>query len=232
MAKESFLLYTSIYEPIKELTDEQLGRLFRAILLYNLEQPHEVDADLMMAFKFIKQQEDANNKRYQEMVEKRSMAGKKGGAPKGNKNASKKNKTSKTSKTSLFDDEYEYVNDNENEINGEKKEYIKKKAPTFVPPTLEEVKEYVAEKGLKMDAEHFYDHYTSNGWKVSGRTMMKDWKAAARSWAKNEEKFKGRTPHGTSVGERAYNMLHFASEGHPEIWIEEEKKFKELQKYM
>lgn len=32
------------------------------------------------------------------------------------------------------------------------------------------------------EAENFWDHFESNGWKVSGRTPMKDWRAAARKW--------------------------------------------------
>ena len=51
----------------------------------------------------------------------------------------------------------------------------------FVPPTVQEVSEYCAERGNNVDPEHFVAHYESNGWKV-GRNSMKDWKAAVRSW--------------------------------------------------
>jgi predicted phage replisome organizer len=53
----------------------------------------------------------------------------------------------------------------------------------FTPPTLEDVEEYCKEKGV--DAQKWHDHYTSNGWMV-GRNKMKDWKAAVRTWARNE----------------------------------------------
>lgn len=56
----------------------------------------------------------------------------------------------------------------------------------FTPPTLEEVREYCLEARLCMDSDKFYDHFASNGWKVSGKAPMKDWKAAARNWARNE----------------------------------------------
>jgi hypothetical protein len=46
------------------------------------------------------------------------------------------------------------------------------------------VQEYVEEKGYHIDAEKFVDYYTSNGWKV-GRNCMKDWKAAVRTWERN-----------------------------------------------
>jgi hypothetical protein len=37
--------------------------------------------------------------------------------------------------------------------------------------------------------ERFYDHFTSNGWLVSGKTPMKNWQAALRNWRMNDLKF-------------------------------------------
>ena len=54
----------------------------------------------------------------------------------------------------------------------------------FVKPTIEQVADYCRERGNSVDAERFIDHYTSNGWKVGGNPM-KDWKAAVRTWEKN-----------------------------------------------
>ena len=54
----------------------------------------------------------------------------------------------------------------------------------FVPPTVEEVKEYCKERQNNVDAERFVDYYTANDWKV-GRNKMKDWKAAVRTWERN-----------------------------------------------
>lgn len=55
----------------------------------------------------------------------------------------------------------------------------------FVPPTIEEVEDYINEKGYRVNAHKFIDYYTSNGWKV-GKNQMKDWKAAIRNWARND----------------------------------------------
>lgn len=65
----------------------------------------------------------------------------------------------------------------------------KKKARAFIPPTVQEVKAYCAERKNKIDAERFVDHYKSNGWMV-GRNKMKDWKAAVRTWEKGEKEVK------------------------------------------
>ena len=59
-----------------------------------------------------------------------------------------------------------------------------KSSKRFTPPTLEEVEDYINEKGYNISASKFIDYYTSNGWKV-GKNPMKDWRAAVRSWAHN-----------------------------------------------
>ena len=65
---------------------------------------------------------------------------------------------------------------------------IRKKAPErFVPPTMDDVKEFVVEQGLRMDPERFWNHFQSNGWKVGGKAPMKDWHAAARNWAARDK---------------------------------------------
>lgn len=50
----------------------------------------------------------------------------------------------------------------------------------FVPPTIEEVTAYVAERQSKVIPQVFIDFYEAKGWMV-GKTKMKDWKAACRN---------------------------------------------------
>lgn len=59
-----------------------------------------------------------------------------------------------------------------------------KRTKRFTPPTLEEVRSYCAERRNNVDAQRFVDYYTSNGWLV-GKNKMKDWKAAVRTWERN-----------------------------------------------
>ena len=74
----------------------------------------------------------------------------------------------------------------------EEKEKEKKVAPKresrFVPPTLEEVKDYEAQKGYTFSAEKFWGYYESNGWRV-GKNPMKNWHGACVTWQgkQNEE---------------------------------------------
>ena len=69
------------------------------------------------------------------------------------------------------------------DIEGEKKESVKgAKAPAR--PTLDDVVAYCKERGNQVDAQRWFDYYSSNGWRV-GKNPMKEWKAAVRTWEKN-----------------------------------------------
>lgn len=58
----------------------------------------------------------------------------------------------------------------------------KMKKRQFAPPTLEEAKAYGLEiEMLGQDVEGWFDHFSSNGWKVGGKTLMVDWKSALRN---------------------------------------------------
>lgn len=78
--------------------------------------------------------------------------------------------------------------DKDIDIEEDKEKRVKKKtASRFTPPTVEEVQAYCDERGNGVNATRFVNYYESNGWKV-GRNPMKDWKAAVRTWEKNDEK--------------------------------------------
>ena len=55
----------------------------------------------------------------------------------------------------------------------------------FKKPSIEELQAYITEMGYTFSANHFFDYYESNGWKV-GRNGMKSWKAACANWQRRE----------------------------------------------
>lgn len=55
----------------------------------------------------------------------------------------------------------------------------------FIPPTIDQVKDYCKERNNTVNAEKFHDFYTSKAWMV-GKNKMKDWKAAVRNWERSE----------------------------------------------
>lgn len=73
----------------------------------------------------------------------------------------------------------------------------------FISPTQSEVENYFSQnkelfklEATKKIACSFFDYYSSNGWKVGGKAIMKDWQAAARNWVRNEKKFNVIKPNG------------------------------------
>ena len=78
--KRSFVLYCDYEQHLSLLTMEQRGVLFTAIMSYqNGKDVPEMDNAVAMAFSFIKSQLSRDNERYDEIVKKRSEAGKMGG---------------------------------------------------------------------------------------------------------------------------------------------------------
>ena len=62
------------------------------------------------------------------------------------------------------------------------------RAKRFVPPTVDQVREYCEERGNGVNPQRFVDYYSSNGWMV-GKNKMKDWKAAVRTWEQKEKSY-------------------------------------------
>lgn len=66
------------------------------------------------------------------------------------------------------------------------------KSKRFIEPTLDEIKNYCLERKNDVDANRFFDFYSSKGWMV-GKNKMKDWKAAVRNWENSENYKNGNT---------------------------------------
>lgn len=57
----------------------------------------------------------------------------------------------------------------------------------FVPPTVEEVQAYCAEKGYSVDPQLFVAHYETNGWVQSSGRPIKNWKSAVVTWDRRDK---------------------------------------------
>lgn len=71
--------------------------------------------------------------------------------------------------------------ESESESESEKNTPQPPRAKRFVPPTVGEVRAYVAERGYHIDPEAFVAYYASKGW-VVGRSPMRSWRAACATW--------------------------------------------------
>ena len=77
-----------------------------------------------------------------------------------------------------------------NNTNKENKNTSIVKNKIFEAPTFIEVETYFVESKVTIiEAQKFFNYYESNGWKIGGRSPMKNWKAAANNWMLNAEKF-------------------------------------------
>jgi hypothetical protein len=85
--------------------------------------------------------------------------------------------------------------ENANAIENENVKEIKKDRGVgkgrFIPPTLEEVKDYCRERNSVIDPETFFEKGNTNGWVDKNGNKYKDWRAVIRYWEKLENKKTG-----------------------------------------
>lgn len=82
MTKDGFVIYKSFYAPIQSLSDESLGKLFRAIFEYQIHGVCvELPVELTMAFNFFKTKFESDNIKYEAIVNRNKENGRKGGRP-------------------------------------------------------------------------------------------------------------------------------------------------------
>ena len=203
--KKSFIFNCDWQEVLMDYPAEVRLEVYDAIIRYAQSGTlSELKPLAKMAFSFIKKEIDYNNERYEEMVSKRSEAGKKGMSARygtaqpetqedGLTNLTKANKANKSyhcyhELTNVTDNDNDNVNVNVNvNDNDERKRVEKENADgrRFRPPSLQEVKDYIALKGYPVSAEAFHAFYESKGWMV-GKNRMKSWKAAITTWRTRE----------------------------------------------
>ncbi|MBR4167298.1 MAG: hypothetical protein IKR44_05695 [Bacteroidales bacterium] len=111
MSKDSFILYLSHFPALEELSDEQLGRLFRALYLWQIEGKEPTESDIRPFFKFMSNQIRIDREKYDRKVRNLADNGRKGGIAK-QRNRELAN-ASKSSKSCLNDND----NDNDNVMN-------------------------------------------------------------------------------------------------------------------
>ena len=62
-------------------------------------------------------------------------------------------------------------------------------------PTIENVKNFFNEENFpELEANKFFNYFSSNGWLVGGKTPMVNWQAAAKNWMFNASKFNNTEP--------------------------------------
>ena len=139
MERESFILYTSWYDAIRLLSQEQKGDLLDAIFNYHISgTTPEQSSTINLAFRFLKPVMDANISRYQAICEKNQQNGKLGGRPK-KPNGFSENRTviSKTLNDNDIDNDID--NDNKNETDNKRKGLVEQAQPSATNNFIESI---------------------------------------------------------------------------------------------
>ena len=62
----------------------------------------------------------------------------------------------------------------------------KREGSRFQKPSIDEIRQYCSSRNNRVDPEQFFNFYESKGWTI-GKSPMKDWRAAVRTWEKREK---------------------------------------------
>jgi hypothetical protein len=194
MAREYFCCYHSYLEAMEQLNDAERGRLFTACLTYSKtgEAP-ELRGNERFVFPAFRSQIDRDNANYEETCKKRS----KSASMRWDANDANASKCMQSDANDAKEKEKEKTKTKEKEKEKEKgKEKVASgDAPSsrFVPPTVEEVREYCLERQNGIDPQSFVDFYASKNWMV-GKTKMSNWKASVRTWEQRRKQEQSYAP--------------------------------------
>lgn len=173
MADKAFVFYLEYEQQLSRLSDEQLGKLIRAIIQYKKtdEVSETGDALVDLSFDFLKIDLDKQAEKYKARAE----AGRIGGSKRKQTEANESNGKQTEANESKTPTKKEKENEKENINNNTR----------FARPSVEDVAEYCRERHNNVDAQTFVDFYTSKNWRV-GTSPMKDWRACVRTWEKRK----------------------------------------------
>ncbi len=201
MGKPGVMLYFDIRPGLSQLTTEQRGKLFDAILDFaEFGVEPKVDGMVALAWAFIKPRIVRDSDAYDLKAKKSRHA------------VYVREKKKKGEEWLSFEAwEIECDSKSDQTISDDITRYP---TTTTTPatttntataisstqiPTVAEVRSYCDANGLNIDAEYFAAYYSARGWKVNGSQIV-DWKSAAYGWhlkerkEKNEKIQRGNTP--------------------------------------
>lgn len=162
MAMTGFFCQDDYLSKTAKLSDQELGRLFRACMTYHATgELHELTGRESIAFDFIREDIDKAETAY-------------------------KSKCEKNKQNRLQAIERAKTNVDERKPTLTEADKPKREVKRFVVPTVDEVRAYCKSRGNNVDAEKFVAFYGSKGWKV-GNQPMKDWKQAVITWEKRND---------------------------------------------
>lgn len=195
-SSESFLIYKSFFAPISKMSNEQLGRLFRAIFEYQINGREDVDDDLQMAFGFFINQFWIDEQKYQVKVGKlKDNANKRwqkqrfGNPSPANAIASNCMQTMQKDANNAYNvNDKDKDNDKANAKENDNEGIARSASSSFVVPTSDELHAFCVSKKIVIDELAFLEHYDLSGWTDRNGKPVSNWRQAALRWYRNETK--------------------------------------------
>lgn len=173
MAMTGFICHDDYLSKTAKLTDEEVGRLFRALMAYHSTgEEIEITGRESIAFDFIREDIDRTEQAYKSKCEKNRE----------NRLSAIDNNRQRSSTSDNVPAQKEKYKEKDKEKD---KENTRETQKRFTPPTVEEVAAYCRERNNGINAQHFVDYYTQGNWILKNGRKMSDWKAAVRTWEGN-----------------------------------------------
>ena len=192
--KPGVMMYWETFDVLDVLLDGQAKTMLRAVRQYaqnGISPNFKDDTVLTTLWILLKSKIDADAQRFQNVIEKRSRAGKASAEKRRQKGKSNQNEHVLTCVDKFNTcQQIQPSTSTSTTTTTTTNNYIGDESPIqtkFFPPTVDEVRAYCHEKGYHIDPSYFVDYYAANGW-MRGKTKIKDWKACVRTWVKNGNK--------------------------------------------
>jgi hypothetical protein len=210
--KKSVLLYCDIIHTVRELSDDEAGRLFKHYLAYiNDLNPTPPDKLTQIVFEPIKQNLKRDLVKWQSISEKRSELGRLAGIKSGQARRTKTNQNEPNVQFTNQTNQNEHVKDKvkvtDTVIVNDKDIVIKKESKeVFTKPTLFDCENIFIKKSAfnwteyfaKTEAAIFFNFYESKNWMV-GKNKMKNLNAAIGGWIARTDKNENQKPKSNST---------------------------------
>ena len=199
--RDSFVLYRSLLKPIQGLSDEALGRLFRAIYEYQENGSTDVDCDIAIPFAYIVNQFRIDDDKYAQKCQRNRENIARRWRPDDSEDEGENDTTVydriRTYTNAYHNDNYN-ENENENENVNENATHIVcvDNAPACAceeDTHYEDFLEIFFQRNAmrpEMETERFLSFYRSTDWHVKGGERMNTWKqryARANYWSLSDK---------------------------------------------
>lgn len=180
MGLEYFPCYHSYAKKCEKLTDQELGRLFRALMQFSeTGELQELAGRESIAFDFIaddiaraKDAYDAKCRKNKSNIEKRYATG----------------EYERIETNTGVYETYQNKSKNKDKSKDKTPKGVSDTRTRFVPPTLEEVTEYAQQRNSPVDPVAFWEYFNAGEWRDSKGEPVRNWKQKLITWEKHEPK--------------------------------------------